>query len=116
MKIFAAAAIALGFAGSAMAAPAPECKTPAVFTVTTRLSPVHTVYKEVIREVTRVPCGPGCKLEIQTVTSTHKHWKGEVTATVTHKQQHTPVPMCEVIVEVTGDKDGESKDEGSKDD
>ncbi|RVD80412.1 uncharacterized protein DFL_008309 [Arthrobotrys flagrans] len=109
MKFSAVAAAALGFAGSILAAPAPECKTPAVFTVTKRLSPVHTIYKEVIREVTRVPCGPGCKLEIQTVTSTHKHWKGKVTATVTHKQQHTLVPMCELIVSFPDSKDGKGK-------
>jgi hypothetical protein len=77
----------------------PVCKTPAVFTVTKRLSPIHTVYKEVIRSATAIPCEPGCKLEIRTVTSTHSHWKGKVTATVTHRVKTEPVPVCKVVTE-----------------
>ncbi|KAK6333811.1 hypothetical protein TWF730_003994 [Orbilia blumenaviensis] len=121
MKFIAAFATALGFAGSVAAAPAPaaaECKTPAVFTHTVRLSPIHTVYKNVIREVTRIPCEQGCTLELKTVTSTHPKWDGKVTATVTHKEQHTPVPICDLIIDLPdpADEKEDDKDDDKKDD
>ncbi|KAF3087232.1 hypothetical protein TWF569_010891 [Orbilia oligospora] len=100
MKFLAIAAVALGFAGSALAAPPPPCKTPAVFTITTKLSPIHVVYAKIIPEVTRVPCGAGCPLQIITVTVTHRKWNGSATRTITRPEKHTPVPMCEVIVSV----------------
>ncbi|KAF3178087.1 hypothetical protein TWF106_004723 [Orbilia oligospora] len=101
MKFLAIAAAALGLAGSALAAPpAPPCKTPAVFTITTKLSPIHVVYERIIPELTRVPCGEGCPLQIITVTVTHRKWKGSATKTITRPEKYTPVPMCEAIVSV----------------
>ncbi|KAK6517091.1 hypothetical protein TWF506_006969 [Arthrobotrys conoides] len=118
MKFLAIAAVALGFAGSGLAAPRPEaaspetaappqgtkCETPVVVTVTAKLSPVHVDYRKIIPEVSRIDC-KGCPLEIKTVTETHPNWRGKITRNVTHEEKHVPVYMCEVIVaipEVTG--------------
>ncbi|KAK6533973.1 hypothetical protein TWF281_005315 [Arthrobotrys megalospora] len=111
MKFFTVAAAALGLASSVLALPAPECKTPAVFVVTTLLSPLHTIYEKVTGETTAIPCGPGCKLDIQTKTITHSHWKGEVTATVYHKEHVTPIPICALVLDVPPPKEEEGKKE-----
>ncbi|KAF3319264.1 hypothetical protein TWF173_003712 [Orbilia oligospora] len=100
MKFLAIAAVALGLAGSALAAPPPPCKTPAVFTVTKKLSPIHVVYGQIFPEVTRVPCGEGCPLQIITETVTHRSWTGSPRKTITRPEKTTLVPMCEVIVSV----------------